>query len=386
LGGLEMNDKQTLLGHLLKLLSRPSITPDDAGCQEYLANELTGMRFDCRSLRFGNVDNLIARIGTTRPILCFAGHTDVVPPGPLEAWHSDPFEPLVRDDHVTARGAADMKGSVAAMLVAFANLHSEQALSGSVMLVLTSDEEGLAVDGIRPVMRQLDDSNELPDWCIIGEPSSEKVLGDRIRVGRRGSLTGSLTVFGTQGHVAYAELADNPLRRFAPALLALLNRQWDHGNDYFPATTFEIVDLTCGSGADNVIPGELTLRFNFRYSTEWTADKLQQAVRALLDSNELRYELSWHDSGQPFLTKAGELTGVVQQSVRSHTGLDPECSTGGGTSDGRYIAPYDIPVVELGPVATSIHKPNECVSVNDLMTLSNIYRDVIDALLINRRC
>lgn len=367
---------------LSDLLTRPSITPDDAGCQDVIAERLERAGFACERLPFGEVTNLWARRGTARPLLCFAGHTDVVPPGDTDAWQSDPFTPSVRDGCVYARGAADMKGSLAAMVLAAEDFVARRpAFAGSIAFLLTSDEEGRARDGTLKVIEALTARGEQIDWCVIGEPSSERSLGDVVRIGRRGSLSGRLTVHGVQGHVAYPELADNPIRRFAPVLAELYATRWDDGNAYFPPTGFEVVSIESGTGAPNVTPGELRARFNFRYSTEWTHDRLKARVESVLRSHALNYELAWHLSGEPFLTRPGTLTDAVARAVEETTGAAPKFSTGGGTSDGRFIAPSGADVVELGPVNASIHKIDEHVSLADLAQLTTIYRRILDLLL-----
>ena len=367
---------------LEELIRRRSVTPDDAGCQEMLIRHLEPMGFQCETMQFGDVTNLWARRGTEQPLLCFAGHTDVVPPGPEADWHSDPFEPVVRDGHLYGRGTADMKGSLAAMITALRRfLAANPDFNGSIALLITSDEEGPAADGTIRVLDVLRERHETIDWCVLGEPSSERALGDTIRIGRRGSLTGMLTVNGTQGHVAYPKLADNPVRRFAPVLAELNERNWDDGNDYFPPTSFEVVELRCGLGAPNVIPGELYARFNFRYCTEWTTESLQEDVEAILDRHGIRYDLKWRISGEPFLTQPGRLIDAVTTAVREQSGSEPTLSTGGGTSDGRFISPFGADVVELGPVNATIHKVNECVRTDDLRPLSNMYQRICELLL-----
>ncbi len=367
---------------LAELIRRPSVTPDDAGCQTVLAERLEALGFRIEPMRFGEVDNLWARRGTAGPVLCFAGHTDVVPPGDLSAWNSDPFEPVRRDGLLYGRGAADMKTSLAAMLLAveqFVTAFPDHP--GSIAFLITSDEEGPARDGTLKVVETLAARRESIDWCVVGEPSSLEQLGDTLRIGRRGSLSGLLTVRGIQGHVAYPDLADNPIRRFAPVLNALHDVVWDDGNEHFPPTSFQVVQLDAGIGAPNVTPGELFARFNFRYSTEWTHTALRQRVGTLLDSFELDYELRWHLSGEPFLTRPGRLIDAVTQAVHETAGLTPELSTGGGTSDGRFIAPMGVDVVELGPVNASIHKVNEHVRIADVPLLVAMYRRTLELLL-----
>lgn len=372
-----------VLDLLHTLLRRRSITPDDAGCQQVLSSRLQQSGFNCESLPFADVKNLWARRGSAAPLLCFAGHTDVVPPGDPAAWATDPFEPVVKDGVLYARGAADMKSGLAAMTVAiqqFVAEHPDHA--GSLAVLLTSDEEGRASDGTRKVMQTLEDRGEHIDWCVLGEPSSQAVLGDTIRIGRRGSLSGMLTVRGVQGHVAYPNLADNPIRRFAPVLSRLHEIEWDSGNRHFPPTSFQVVDIRSGVGAPNVTPAELTARFNFRYSTEWTHESLRRKVTGIFDAEGIDYELTWHLSGEPFLTQPGKLTDAVVAAVREVTGIEAELSTGGGTSDGRFIAPTGTDVVELGPVNATIHKVNEQVLVEDVARLTRIYKNIIERLLL----
>lgn len=365
-----------------ELVKRPSVTPDDAGCQAVLAERLAPLGFEIERLRFGDTDNLWARRGGDGPLLCFAGHTDVVPPGPLEDWSSDPFEPVVRDGLLYGRGAADMKASLAAMVVATERLFARGVeLAGSLAFLITSDEEGPARDGTRRVIEALGERGESIDWCLLGEPSSLERLGDVVRIGRRGSLSGMLTVHGVQGHVAYPDLADNPIERFAPVLGALYGMPLDEGNEHFPPTSFQVVQLQAGTGAPNVTPGELRARFNFRYSTEWTHETLAARVTALLDRHGLDYTLDWHLSGKPFLTEPGVLTEAVAGCVEELVGAAPAFSTGGGTSDGRFISPAGAQVVELGPVNASIHKVDEHVRVADIELLARLYERIAERLL-----
>lgn len=369
---------------LCDLIRRRSVTPEDAGCQDLMRARLEAAGFACETLQFNDVTNLWARRGNDSPVLCFAGHTDVVPPGDESAWHSDPFEPDFRDDMIYARGAADMKSGLAAMIVAVEDfLHAHPGHRGSIAFLITSDEEGRARDGTLKVMETLAARDEHIDWCVLGEPSSERQLGDIVRIGRRGSLSGMLTVNGIQGHVAYPQLADNPIRRFAPVLAELHEIAWDDGNEYFPPTSFQVVDVRAGIGAPNVTPGELTARFNFRYSTEWTHESLQEKVHAVFDGHDIDYELRWHLSGKPFLTRPGKLIDAVSQAVTESTGITPETSTGGGTSDGRFISPAGVDVVELGPVNASIHKIDEHVRVEDVITLTRMYRRILELLLVD---
>ncbi|MGY6216515.1 succinyl-diaminopimelate desuccinylase [Methylolobus aquaticus] len=367
----------------LELMRRVSVTPDDAGCMDLVVARLEPLGFHAEWLNFGNTRNLWLRRGTAAPLLAFLGHTDVVPSGPLEDWVSPPFEPEIRDGVLYGRGAADMKSGVAAMVTAlecFVAAHSGH--EGSVAVLLTSDEEGAATDGVVKVVEVLEARGEKIDWCLIGEPSSFEQLGDVIRVGRRGSLCGELRVFGVQGHVAYPDRASNPIHRFAPALAELAATVWDHGNDYFPATSFQVSNLRAGTGAENVIPGRLEAQFNFRFSTATTADELKQRVRAVLDRHGLEYELNWRLSGAPFLTEGGVLVEAVQRAVTQVVGMPPRPDTGGGTSDGRFIAPTGAQVVELGPLNGTIHKVNECIPVADIERLSSLYQAVLEELLV----
>jgi succinyl-diaminopimelate desuccinylase len=367
---------------LCELVQRRSVTPDDAGCQALIAKRLEALGFVCETMQFNDVTNLWARRGSDGPVLCFAGHTDVVPAGDLDEWHTDPFEPVFKDDMLYARGSADMKAGLAAMLVAVeAYLEESAQPKGSIAFLITSDEEGRARDGTLQVMEELKRRDEHIDWCVLGEPSSQDVLGDVVRVGRRGSMSGMLTVRGIQGHVAYPQLADNPIRRFAPLLAELHQIEWDRGNEFFPPTSFQVVDLKSGIGAPNVTPAELTARFNFRYSTEWDHEGLQARVHEVFDHHDINYELKWHLSGKPFLTNPGALIDAVSEAVQEETGTPPELSTGGGTSDGRFISPAGVDVVELGPVNASIHKVNEHVKVEDVVHLTRIYKRIIEKLL-----
>ena len=370
------------LNLLFDLLRRPSITPDDAGCQDIIAARLGKLGFECETMVFGEVTNLWARRGTGSPVFCFAGHTDVVPPGDVNDWQSDPFEPDIRGEHVYGRGSADMKSGLAAMVVAverFLDDHPDHP--GSIAFLITSDEEGRARDGTLKVMEALTNRGEEIDWCVIGEPSSHAELGDVVRIGRRGSLSGMLDVRGVQGHVAYPQLADNPIRRFAPVLAELHGIVWDEGNEFFPPTSFQVVNIQSGVGAPNVTPAQLSARFNFRYSTEWDHHRLKERVQAILDAHDIDYELRWHLSGEPVLTEPGQLIDAVSQAVAEHTGRAPELSTGGGTSDGRFISPAGVDVVELGPISASIHKIDEHVRMEDVGTLASMYQRILELLL-----
>ena len=367
---------------LCELIRRPSVTPDDAGCQELLIARLEAAGFDCESMPFSDVTNLWARRGCDSPVLCFAGHTDVVPPGAADAWESDPFEAEIRNGNLYGRGAADMKSSLAAMIVAIERfVAASPDHRGSMALLITSDEEGVARNGTLKVIEALSQRGETIDWCVIGEPSSHRRLADVVRIGRRGSLSVDLTIKGVQGHVAYPDQVDNPIRRFAPVLAELHNTVWDSGNDDFPPTSFQVVDLRSSGGAANVTPQELHASFNLRYSTEWNHQDLQAEVVRILDRADIDYELAWHLSGEPFLTKPGALIEAVENAVRKQTGSAPELSTAGGTSDGRFIAPSGAQVVELGPVNASIHKVNEHVKVEDVPRLAEMYRQIMENLL-----
>ncbi len=370
------------LSLLFDLIRRRSVTPDDAGCQALIAARLATLGFDCETMVFGDVTNLWARRGTAAPVFCFAGHTDVVPPGDAGDWQSEPFEPDIRGENVYGRGSADMKSGLAAMVVAVERfLDACPDHAGSIAFLITSDEEGRARDGTLKVMEALTARGEEIDWCVIGEPSSHTELGDVVRIGRRGSLSGMLEVKGVQGHVAYPHLADNPIRRFAPVLAELHGIVWDEGNEFFPPTSFQVVNIQSGVGAPNVTPAQLSTRFNFRYSTEWDHHRLQERVHAILDAHEIDYELRWHLSGEPFLTEPGRLIDAVSQAVEEHTGRAPELSTGGGTSDGRFISPAGADVVELGPVSASIHKIDEHVRMTDVVTLTSMYQRILELLL-----
>ncbi len=374
-----MNDVVALT---CELIARPSVTPDDAGCQALLADRLQAAGFHCEHLRLGEVDNLWATHGSGAPVLVLLGHTDVVPPGPREAWASDPFTPEVRESVLYGRGAADMKGSVAAFVVAaeqFVNAHPDHP--GTLAVLLTSDEEGDAIDGVRRVADLFRERGQGIDWCITGEPSSTAVLGDLLRVGRRGSLSGTLTVKGVQGHVAYPHKARNPIHLAAPALAALTARHWDDGFESFPPTSLQVSNIHAGTGANNVIPGELQVLFNLRYNPHWNAPKLESAITAMLDAHALDYTLKWHRSGEPFYTPEGTLRSVARQVLGEFAGAAPEESTGGGTSDARFIAPLGAQCIEVGPVNASIHQVNENVSVADLEALPALYQRLIERLL-----
>jgi len=365
-----------------ELVRRPSVSPEDHGCLDLICARLAPLGFHNERLQYGPVDNLWATHGAGRPVLCFAGHTDVVPTGPREDWRTDPFEPTVRDGILYGRGVADMKSGLAAMVTAterFVARHPDHR--GTLAFLFTSDEEGPAVDGTRRVVQVLEGRGQTIDWCVVGEPTSHAALGDTIKIGRRGSLSGRLTVHGVQGHIAYPHLADNPVHAFAPALAELAARRWDEGNAYFQPTSFQVSNIAAGTGAPNVIPGELKVRFNLRFSTEQTVERLQQTVLELLDRHRVNYTLEWHVSGLPFFTRPGLLTEVVSTAVRHIAGHVPEFSTTGGTSDGRFIAPTGTEVVELGVANATIHKVNECVRIEDVDRLSLMYEQVMEMLL-----
>jgi succinyl-diaminopimelate desuccinylase len=364
------------------LMSRPSVSPADGGCQALLGERLAAIGFSVENLHFGGVENLWARRGQGGPLFCFAGHTDVVPPGPLEDWHSDPFSPVIRDGILYGRGAADMKSGLAAMVTAceeFIARHPDHR--GSIAFLITSDEEGPSVDGTRRVVEVLRGRNEVIDWCLVGEPSSESVLGDTIKIGRRGSLSGRLTVHGVQGHIAYPQLADNPIHALAPALSELTSRTWDRGNRHFQPTSFQVSNIASGTGAPNVIPGELKARFNLRFSTEQTVEALQATVKEILRRHRVDYSLDWFISGLPFLTGPGTLSEAVARAVKEELQVNPTLSTAGGTSDGRFIAPMGAQVIELGVINATIHKANECVRVEDIDRLRRTYRRTLELLL-----
>ncbi len=375
-------DAAAAIDLLSELIGRRSITPDDAGCQDLLAARLKGLGFACERLPFGQVSNLWARKGTRSPLFCFAGHTDVVPPGAPGDWDTDPFEPVLIDGHLHGRGAADMKGSLVAMLLGTEQFLKERpGHDGSIAFLITSDEEGAAVDGTRKVIQTLTERGNKIDYCIVGEPSSSRRLGDVVRTGRRGSLSGKLEIRGIQGHVAYPQHADNPIHRFALVLNALHETSWDKGNADFPPTSLQMVAVHAGVGASNVTPPTLSAEFNFRYSTEWDHESLQRRVEELLDSRDIDCELTWTLYGEPYLTRPGRLIDAIVAAVSEITGNAPELSTGGGTSDGRFISPSGAQVVELGPINATVHKANERVSVEDVIRLAEIYRRAMEILL-----
>lgn len=374
-----------VLEYTCELISRASVTPDDVGCQRWMAEKLEALGFVCEHLRFGEVDNLWARRGTEAPLMVFAGHTDVVPTGDANHWSSPPFEPQIRDGMLYGRGAADMKGSLAAMLVAieeFVDAHADHC--GSIALLITADEEGPAINGTVKVIELLQQRQEKIDYCLVGEPSSTDLVGDVIKNGRRGSLGARLLVKGTQGHVAYPHLANNPIHRVAPALAEMVNEVWDNGNAFFPATTFQISNINAGTGATNVIPGDCEVIFNFRFSTEVTAAQLKARTEVILTEQGINYELEWNLSGQPFLTARGELVDATVSAIKDITGRDTELSTAGGTSDGRFIAPTGAQVIELGPINATIHKIDEHTPVAELSQLALIYQRILQRLLADR--
>jgi succinyl-diaminopimelate desuccinylase len=364
------------------LINRKSVTPEDAGCQELMANVLKPLGFVIEDLTFADTKNIWARKGTDGPLFCFAGHTDVVPSGPEKNWQTPPFEATEKEGYIHGRGAADMKGSLAAMLVATENfVKANPEHKGSIAFLITSDEEGPFINGTTRVIDTLEARNEKITWCLVGEPSSTNEVGDIVKNGRRGSLTGDLLVKGIQGHVAYPHLARNPIHESTLALAELANTHWDKGNDSFPATSFQISNINGGTGAGNVIPGELKICFNFRFSTEVTDQQLITRTTKLLDAHKLEYDIDWTFNGQPFLTDSGELVEATQQAIKHCTGRETLLSTAGGTSDGRFIAPTGAQVIELGPVNATIHKIDECVKIDGLDTLADIYQDILQRLL-----
>ena len=365
------------------LIARASVTPDDAGCLDMIVERLKPLGFVCERMDSNGVSNLWARRGSASPLVVFAGHTDVVPTGPLEQWQSAPFEPTIRDGALFGRGASDMKSSISAFVEAvrdFTNRHPDHG--GSIAFLLTSDEEGPATDGTVKVVEALRDRGEKLDYCIVGEPTSVKRTGDMIKNGRRGSLSGELIVNGIQGHVAYPHLARNPVHEVAIAIAELAQIEWDRGNEYFPPTTWQISNINAGTGANNVIPGTARIRFNFRFSTASTVETLQTRVHGILDKHGVQYDLTWSYDGRPFLTAKGDLVDAVARAIRKETGIDTELSTTGGTSDGRFIADICPQVVEVGPTNATIHKINECIRLEDLEPLPRIYRQILVELLV----
>jgi succinyl-diaminopimelate desuccinylase len=364
------------------LISRASVTPDDQGCQKLMCERLEKIGFSIEALPFGEVTNFWARRGKTAPLLAFAGHTDVVPTGPVENWLTDPFQPTIKDGMLYGRGAADMKGSLAAMVTACESFIADHPdHNGSIGFLITSDEEGPSINGTVKVVAALEARKEKIDWCLVGEPSSVSTVGDVIKNGRRGSINGALKIRGKQGHVAYPHLAANPFHLALPALAELAAMEWDQGNEYFPPTTFQIANIHAGTGAENVIPGELDVQFNLRFSTELTEQIIKERIHTLLDKHQLDYNINWRLSGNPFLTPAGELVDAATSAIRDTMNFDTELSTSGGTSDGRFIAPTGAQVVELGPINATIHQINECVSITALDQLSSIYHKIMQSLL-----
>ena len=364
------------------LIARRSLTPDDAGCQEILIERLEKLGFHIERMRFGNVDNFWARRGISGPVVVFAGHTDVVPSGPEESWFSPPFEPTIRDDMLFGRGAADMKTSIAAFITAIESFVADHPdHNGSIALLITSDEEGVAVDGTVRVVDALRARGETLDYCIVGEPTSNKLVGDMIKNGRRGSLSGTLIVQGVQGHIAYPHLVKNPIHMAAPAIAELATTNWDNGNDYFPPTSWQISNINGGTGATNVVPGTVEILFNFRFSTASTEQQLKDRVHAILDKHNVKYDLQWELSGKPYLTPKGSLVEAISHAIELSYGITPELSTSGGTSDGRFIADICPQVIEFGPLNATIHKLNECVAVADIEPLKFTYQRTLENLL-----
>ena len=373
----------TTLQLAYELIKCESITPNDAGCQDLMIGRLKSAGFSIQNLPSGDVKNFWAVHGTTGPTFCFAGHTDVVPIGDVKSWVRPPFEPLIEGDLLYGRGTADMKGSLAAMVTAaerFVLTYPDHP--GKIAFLITSDEEGPATDGTIKVIEWLQQSNQIPEWCLVGEPSSTKIVGDVIKNGRRGSLGAELTVKGIQGHVAYPQLADNPIHNISPALSDLVAECWDKGNEFFPATSFQISNIQSGTGATNVIPEKAKVLFNFRYSTEITEKEIKARTEEILDKHNLNYKISWVLSGKPFLTSKGSLVESTVESILEVTGIKTQLSTAGGTSDGRFIAPHGSQVVELGPINATIHQLNECTSVKGLDCLSEIYQRILEKLLV----
>lgn len=371
------------LALLKDLISRESVTPEDAGCQDVLVERLAKIGFNEERLNFDDTQNIWLRRGEAKPLLTFLGHTDVVPPGPLDRWDSPPFEPTIRDGKLYGRGAADMKGGIACFITAverFIANHPDH--KGSIAVMITSDEEGIATNGVVKVVEVLEKRNEKIDWCLVGEPSSDKKIADVIRVGRRGSLCAKLTVHGIQGHVAYPEIAENPIHAFAPALKELTEEVWDNGNQFFPPTSLQVSNINSGTGAENIIPGEMEIQFNLRFCTELNEQTIKQRTTAIFDKYDFKYNLQWRLSGNPFLTTNGALIDAAHAAIKQVTGFETLDDTGGGTSDGRFIAPTGAQVIELGPLNESIHKINENVSVDDLEILSEIYETMLIELLV----
>lgn len=365
-----------------QLIACQSVTPNDAGCQEILIDRLKKMQFKIEQFPFGDVKNFWAQHGTNGPLLVFVGHTDVVPTGPLDQWHSPPFQPEIRDGYLYGRGSADMKGSLAAMMIACENfIAARPNHKGTIAWLITSDEEGSNINGTPKVVEVLKQRQEKIDWCLVGEPTSHTQFGDMIKIGRRGTLSGKLIIHGKQGHIAYPHLADNPIHKALGALQELVNTEWDAGIEFFQPTSFQISNIHAGTGAGNVIPGHLEVRFNFRYSPAVTAESLQAQVEKMLQKNSLKYSLEWDHSGKPFLTPKGKLVNACVSAIHSVTGITPELSTSGGTSDGRFLAPLGCQIVEFGPCNGTIHQINECIAVTDLEYLSKTYQKILENLL-----
>ncbi len=375
-----MSDTLSLLTEIIK---KPSVTPKDQGCQDLLAQRLKKTGFDDERLNFGDTQNIWLRRGKARPLFVFLGHTDIVPPGPLDSWDTPPFEPSIRDGMLYGRGAADMKGGIACFVTAVERFVAEHPdHQGSIALMITSDEEGIATNGIVKVIEVLEKRDDKIDWCLVGEPSSDKTIADVIRVGRRGSLCAKLTVHGIQGHVAYPEIAENPIHAFAPALKELTEEVWDNGNEFFPPTSLQVSNINSGTGAENIIPGSVEVLFNLRFCNELDEATIKQRTHAILDKYDFKYDLQWRLSGNPFLTEKGELIEATHHAIKTVTGRETIDDTGGGTSDGRFIAPTGAQVIELGPINESIHKINENVAIADLEVLSNIYQQILINLLV----
>lgn len=378
-----MTNLSSTLALAFDLISRPSVTPEDAGCQDVMIQRLEKLGFEIEEMPFGEVKNFYAKRGTSGPNLCFAGHTDVVPTGPESEWINPPFEPKIIDGKLYGRGAADMKGSLASMVVAveeFVNSNPEH--KGQISFLITSDEEGPFVDGTTRVVDALIERKEKVDWCIVGEPSSTNQLGDIIKNGRRGSFSGNLTIHGKQGHVAYPHLAQNPIHFAAPVITELSETHWDEGNDFFPPTSFQVSNISSGTGATNVVPGTLNTQFNLRFSSELDFDKIKTRILAILEKHGVKYDIEWTYNGLPFLTRPGELVDAIVKSVEDSVNITPELSTSGGTSDGRFIAQMGTQVVELGPINATIHQINECVEAESLNQLTNIYRKTLENLFL----
>jgi len=378
-----MTNQDPTISLAQELIQRASVTPNDHGCQEILISRLSKIGFECEKLNFADVSNLWAKHGTSSPCLVFVGHTDVVPPGPLDQWQHQPFSATIENNMLYGRGAADMKGSVAAMVVACENFIKEHPQhKGSIAWVITSDEEGPNINGTRKVIEVLQQRGENIDYCLVGESSCEKQFGDTIKIGRRGSLSGTLKIQGKQGHVAYPMLADNAIHRSLPFLNEFINIQWDKGNEVFPPTSFQISNIHAGTGANNVIPGEIIIEFNLRYSSEITVEQIKNKIQQILEQHKISYQLDWHHSGQPFFTQAGKLVDACCSAIEKYTGVVPKLSTSGGTSDGRFFANINCQIVEFGPLNETIHQINEHISVLDLITLTKIYQNILNYLLV----